>query len=97
MAQSTDIQQFVNEMRSLLREENDRILEKLEPRIRDLEIKLAEYKEHISTNKRFEENFVTVNKKLEALENFRWMLVGGGLAASTIAGIIGSYLTKLIG
>jgi hypothetical protein len=80
------------ELKNTIREEGDKLFDKLEPRIRSVELTLVKFGELAETNKVRDLLFKEQAIKIEQLEKFRYYILG----AVAVAVPIFHYIVNLI-
>lgn len=64
------------ELKNTIREEGDKLFDKLEPRIRSVEVSLVKFGELAESNKARDLQLKEQASKIEQLEKFRYYLLG---------------------
>jgi hypothetical protein len=76
MSDDTSFRTLTAELKNTIREEGDKLFDKLEPRIRDLEKSLIKLGEIAETNKARDLQIKEQGVKIEKLEKFRYYILG---------------------
>lgn len=76
MSDDTSFRTLTAELKNTIREEGDKLFDKLEPRIRDLEKSLIKLGEIAETNKARDLQIKEQGAKIEQLEKFRYYILG---------------------
>lgn len=76
MTDDNSFRTLTAELKNTIREEGDKLFDKLEPRIRDVEKTLVKFGEMTETNKARDLQIKEQGTKIEHLERFRYYILG---------------------
>jgi hypothetical protein len=94
MSDDTSFRTLTAELKNTIREEGDKLFDKLEPRIRDVEKSLIKFSELAETNKTRDQQIKEQGTKIEQLEKFRYYILGAVAIAVPVFHYIINLLAK---
>lgn len=84
--------QLLQEIKNAIREESERNYTKLDQRIRDVELKVVEFKEQQNNVNRIQEELKQLETKVTSINEWRWLVIGGSSAVAALSSFIISYV-----
>lgn len=82
------------ELKNTIREEGDKLFDKLEPRIRSVEVTLVKFGEMTESNKSRDLQIKEQGTKIEQLERFRYYILGAVAVAVPVFHFVISLISK---
>ena len=84
--------QLLQEIKNAIREESEKSYSKLDQRIRDVELKVVEFKEQQNNVNRIQEELKQLETKVTSINEWRWLVVGGSSVIAALSSFIISYV-----
>ncbi len=82
------------ELKNSIREEGDKLFDKLEPRIRNVEMALVKFGELAESNKARDIQIKEQGSKIEQLERFRYYILGAVAIIVPLFHVVINYIVK---
>lgn len=83
--------QLLQEIKNALREESEKNYSKLDQRMRELELKVVEFKEQQNNVSRLQDELKQLQTKVSSINEWRWLVVGGSSVIAALSSFIITY------
>lgn len=88
--------QLLQEIKNALREESEKNYSKLDQRMRELELKVVEFKEQQNNVSRLQDELKQLQTKVSSINEWRWLVVGGSSVIAALSSFIITYVMNHI-